>query len=273
MTQQTQAVARPIGALQKALSAESVRQQFDNCLSENAGAFIASIIDLVGSNPGLQQCDSNAVIRECLKAATLKLPINSQLGFAWIIPYKVKGVPTPQFQIGYKGLVQLAMRTGQYKVLNADLIYEGEDIKLDRLTGKVEISGEATSEKPLGYFAHMELINGFTKTLYMTNETIVNHGKRFSKTWSVPNSAWQTDFDAMALKTVLRRLLSKWGYLSIEMANVLDKVEEPDAEYSLEQEKEHFANQEIIDTGNGTENSGNGTGQIVPVDEEVGPAF
>ena len=236
-------VARPIDRLKYALSVDSVQEQFRNALKDNAGPFIASIIDLYSSDTYLQECDPNQVIMECLKAATLKLPINKQLGFGYIVPYKVKGKATPQFQIGYKGYIQLAMRTGQYKFLNAGIVEEGVKVNRDRLTGAITFEGEPTSDKPQGYFAYMELLNGFSKTIYMSREEVIAHAKRYSKSFSSDSSAWKSNFDEMAIKTVLRLLLSKFGILSTDMISAFTSDTEPDIEEEIAQE----ANGEVID--------------------------
>ncbi|WP_422444312.1 recombinase RecT [Thermoanaerobacterium sp. DL9XJH110] len=244
MTNEVTKVARPMDKLKTVLSAESVKQQFENALKENAGAFIASIIDLYGSDKDLQECDPSAVVMEALKAATLKLPINKQLGFAYIVPYKGK----PQFQLGYKGYIQLAMRTGQYRHLNTGIVYEGMKVTRNILTGEITISGEPTSEKPQGYFAYMELLNGFSKTVYMTREEIIAHAKRYSRSYGTAGSAWNSNFDEMALKTVVRQLLSKYGILSTDMVTALTSTrEEEDIEAEVEREVAANANQEVID--------------------------
>jgi recombination protein RecT len=237
----------PMQRLKDALNTESVMEQFRNALQENAGAFVASIIDLYGSDTYLQQCNPNAVIMEALKAATLKLPINKQLGFAFIVPYKKNGVLIPQFQLGYKGYIQLAMRTGQYKHLNAGIIYEGMKIIDHVLSGEAEITGEPTSDKPQEYFAYMELLNGFTKTLHMTRNKIICHAKKYSKSYNSKFSAWETNFDEMAIKTVIRLLLSKYGMLSTEMVNALTQDTDEDMEAQVANEVEAEANQEVID--------------------------
>lgn len=233
-----------IQKLKGVLSADSVQQQFKNALKENAGAFVASVIDLYGSDSYLQQCDPNAVVMEALKAATLKLPINKQLGFAYIVPYK--GVP--QFQLGYKGYIQLAMRTGQYKHLNAGVVYEGVEVKRDILTGEIEFLGEPTSDKAIGYFTYFELINGFRKTLYMTREEVIAHAKRYSPSFNFKTSAWKTNFDEMATKTVTRLLLSKYGIMSVDMANAIaNDMDAETAEAKVEDEIKENANAEVID--------------------------
>jgi recombination protein RecT len=222
---ETRAV-KPVERLKAILYADSVQEQFQNVLKENAGAFIASIIDLYNTDKTLQACDPKAVVMETLKAASLKLPINKQLGFAYIIPYKDgrTGQYVPTFQLGYKGYIQLAMRTGAYKYINADIVYEGELVKHDKLTGEIVIDPEKRmSDKKIGYFAYIETLNGFRKTLYMSIEEVTKHAQRYSKSYGSKNSVWATDFDAMALKTVLRLLLSKYGIMSIEMQTALSE--------------------------------------------------
>lgn len=236
---------KPIDKLKLTLSAESVKEQFQNALGKNSDTFIASIIDLYNTDKSLQECDTNQVVMEALKAAVLNLPINKALGYAYILNFKNKGVPTPTFIIGYKGLIQLAMRTGQYKYINADVVYEGEISGRDKLTGAIDFSGEKKSDKVIGYFAHIELLNGFRKTLYVTVEEVAKHAKKYSPAIKYNNSVtvqslmklagkdpsgigWLGDFDSMAIKTVLRELLSKYGYLSIEMQSAIAQDIETD---------------------------------------------
>lgn len=214
------AVAKPIERLKNILAAQSVREQFESVLKENSGAFVASIIDLYNTDRTLQMCNPKNVVMEALKAASLKLPINKQLGFAWIVPYRdgKTGQYIPTFQLGYKGYIQLCMRTGAYRYINADVVYEGELVKHDKLTGEIEIDPtKRTSDKKIGYFAFIETLNGFRKTLYMTVEEVTKHAQQFSKSFNSKNSVWASDFDAMALKTCLRLLLSKYGIMSVEM--------------------------------------------------------
>lgn len=214
------APAKPIDRLKNILATESVKEQFENVLKENSGAFVASIIDLYNTDKTLQMCDPKNVVMEALKAASLKLPINKQLGFAWIVPYRdgrsKQYIPT--FQLGYRGYIQLAMRTGAYRYINADIVYAGELVKRDKLTGEIVLDeGQRISDEKVGYFAYIETINGFRKTLYMTTEQIIEHAKKYSKSYGKPNNAWATNFDDMALKTCLRQLLSKYGIMSVEM--------------------------------------------------------
>jgi recombination protein RecT len=237
----------PVQRLKNALNAESVQEQFRNALADSAPLFIASLIDVYGSDRTLQECEPGAVIMEALKAATLRLPINKNLGFAYIVPYRNKGKAEPQMQIGYKGLIQLAMRTGEYRYLNADVVYEGELKSYDKLTGHLDLSGERKGDKVVGYFAYLELLNGFSKAVYWTKEQVIEHAKRFSKSYASQYSPWQTDFDSMALKTVLRNLITKWGIMSIEMVQAVDRDIEADAQRDVNE----FANSEVMDIDEG----------------------
>lgn len=207
----------PVDRLKMALNSQSVMEQFKNALQDGAQLFTASLIDIYTNDKNLQECTPGSVIMEALKAATLRLPINKNLQFAYIIAYKGK----PEFQLGYRGLVQLAIRTGQYKYLNAGIIYEGQSYESDYLTGSVKITGFPTSENPIAYFAHLELLNGFTKTLCWSKEKVDAHAKRYSKSYRLPSSPWQTNFDGMATKTMLRNLLGKYGILSVEMIGAM----------------------------------------------------
>lgn len=235
--------------LKAIISTESVQEQFKNALKDGAPLFIASLIDIYGNDTYLQNCEPQAVIMEALKAATLKLPINKSLGFAYIVPYKNKGVQEPQFQIGYKGYIQLAMRTGQYKYINADVVCEGELKGHNKLTGEVDLSGDPKSDSIIGYFAYIETVNGFRKPLYWSKDKVLAHAKRYSKSFSRDTSAWKTNFDEMALKTMLRNLLSKYGVMSVEMMNAFssDTGDERSCEAKVEDEIKGNANGDIID--------------------------
>ncbi len=213
------------------LNNQTIRAQLKNSLKENAGAFMSSMIDLYASDTYLQNCDPEKVALECIKAAALKLPISKALGFAYVVPYDGK----PTFTIGYKGLIQLAMRTGQYRTINADVVYEGEYVGGDKLTGEIDLSGEKTSDKIIGYFCYIELINGFSKTLYMTKEQVETWAKRYSPSAKKGTfSPWVSEFDKMAQKTVIRRLISTYGAMSMEMQNVVDEDLDNEAKVNRE---------------------------------------
>ena len=151
-----------------------------------------------------------------MTAATMKLPINPNLGFAYIIPYKNRGHMEAQFQMGWKGFVQLAMRTGQYKTINAGPVYDGQIEDIDFITGEI-VRGRKKSDTVIGYVAYFQLVNGFSKTLYMSKEDCMKHAQEFSKSYKYGGGVWKTNFDAMATKTVLKQLISKYGIMSIDM--------------------------------------------------------
>lgn len=245
------AAPKKVDVLKGILNAPSVMEQFRNALKANATTFVASVIDLYNSDSNLQLCEPKAVVMEALKAAVLHLPINKALGYAYIIAYnntkKIKDeqgvekyvkVMEPTFQLGYKGYIQLAMRTGQYRTLNADVVYEGELRKVSKLTGEIAFDGDKKSDKVVGYFCYFELLNGFAKTLYMSVDQMARHAKTHGKgikkettleqlialaTMPVSDDSktvgWLGNFHSMGIKTVIRLLLSKYGYLSVEMQN------------------------------------------------------
>lgn len=203
--------------------------RMNNMLGQNTGTFLASVLDLYTSDATLCKCNPNEVMQEAMKAAALHLPVVKSLGFAYIVPFKDKnGIQHPNFVLGYKGYIQLCMRTGHYKTINAGAIYEGEKVIDNRITGEVRIEGEATSDKAIGYFAHFSTINGFEKTEYWSKERVIRHASAKSKSWKIQSSPWHTDFDAMAEKTLLRHLLSRYGELSVEIINALTNDTEDD---------------------------------------------
>ena len=236
---------KPVARLKAIISSNSVQEQFKNALQEGAPLFVASLIDIYGNDTYLQKCEPQAVVMEALKAATLKLPINKNLGFAYIVPY----AGSPQMQIGYKGYIQLAMRTSQYRFINADVVLEGELKGHNKITGEIDLTGEATSDKIVGYFAYIETVNGFKKPLYWSKEKVTAHAKRYSKSYNSKTSAWQTNFDEMALKTMLRNLLSHYGVMSVEMVNAFtaDVGDERTSEAQAQDEINANANSETID--------------------------
>lgn len=232
-------------AIRKTITGACMQAMIQQRIGEKAGVFTTSLLDLIGDNTALQKCDVNLVIKEAIKAPALDLPINNNLGFAYIIPYGNK----PSFQVGYKGFIQLAIRTGQYKHLNADAVYEGEEILVDKIRGTMSVTGTPKSDKIIGYFAYMELINGFEKAIFWTKEKVVEHGKKFSKSFNSNSSPWKSDFDAMAKKTLLKSLISKYGPLSIEMTSALgsDASDFKRHDAIVQDEIDANANQEYID--------------------------
>jgi len=201
-------------AISALLSQDSIKKRFEQVLGKKAAGFMSSVISAVNANNELKKANPITVVSAAAVAASLDLPINPSLGFAHIVPYKRDGVPIAQFQMGWRGYVQLGMRSGQYRTLNVCTVYEGELVHSNRFTGEMNFDEKGrTSENIIGYVAYFKLLNGFEKYLYMTVEQARAHGKRYSKSYDHKNGKWQTDPDAMGMKTVLKMLLSKFGLL------------------------------------------------------------
>jgi recombination protein RecT len=261
----TQIATRPVDRLKTVMASPSVQQQFQNALDKNSNLFVASLIDLYASDTYLQQCEPAQVVAEALKAATLKLPINKSLGFAYIVPYKKQGTQIPQFQLGYKGMIQLAMRSGIYKYLNADVVYEGEYRGYSKLTGNLDLDGEKKSDIVIGYFAYIESVNGFKKSVFCTREDMEKHAQKYSKAYNRDSSPWQTEFDQMAIKTMLRRLLSKYGLMTVDMADGMQAENDFEEEYRTQANSvplDMITQQPPTETGNG-ETIDHQTGEVI----------
>ena len=210
------------------MQSEGVQKKFSELLGAKSKGFITSVMSVVSGNTNLSKAEPNSIYMAAMMAASLDLPINQNLGFAYIIPYGDKA----QFQIGVKGLIQLAQRSGQFKNISVTPVYDGQIKSEDPLRGYEFDWTNKKSTKIIGYAAYFSLLNGFEKTLFMTTEQVQSHGKKYSKTFSSQYGTWQTDFDAMAQKTVLKQLLSKFAPLSIDMqkATVADQAVINDAE-------------------------------------------
>lgn len=213
---------------------EDVRKKFEEMLGKRAPQFITSVLQIASSNSLLKNAEPLSIYNAAAVAATLDLPLNNSLGFAWIVPFSGKA----QFQIGWKGLVQLAQRTGQYKRINVVEVYANQFEEWNSLTE--ELVADFTIEGKgdiVGYCAYFQLLNGFEKYVYWSRERVLSHGRKYSKTFS--NGPWKTDENAMCKKTVLKNALSQWGILSIEMQNafkadqaVVTNAETLDVEYT-----------------------------------------
>ena len=217
-----------VKSLSTFLNSDQIKNKFTEIMGKKGVGFISSVLSAVNSNSLLQNADQNSIYTAALMAATLDLPINQNLGLAYIIGYNTKQADgtykvMAQFQIGYKGFKQLAMRSGQFKTLHETVVKEGEIINHDRLTGSMKFnwiqdSSERLSKKTIGYISYFELLNGFSSIFYMTKEEAENHGKKYSQNYKKYGTGlWKDEFDAMALKTVIKLNLSKNAPLSIEM--------------------------------------------------------
>ncbi len=208
---------------------KSIQERFEKLLGKKAQGFITSVLQTVNSNGLLQTADPQTVLNASATAAALDLPINNSLGYAYIIPYNTKQADgsyktVAQFQLGYKGFIQLAQRSGQFVRINASDVREGEIDNRDRLSGDIsfnwiEDETERNAKPVIGYVSYFRLSNGFESTLFMSVDEMSQHGTKYSKTFK--KGLWQTDFDTMAKKTVIKLNLSKNAPLSIEMQNAI----------------------------------------------------
>lgn len=226
--EQTTAVATQNGVATTQMTAkklfdqDQVKQKFQELLGKRSTAFITSVLQIVASNDLLAKAEPSSVYHAAAVAATLDLPLNNALGFAYIIPFNKwekdgNQRTLAQFQIGYKGLIQLAQRSGQFKTISAAPIYEGQLVESDPLMGFRFDFTKKESDTVIGYAAYFSLLNGFEKTLYMTIDDLNKHGLRFSQTFKKGYGLWKDDFHSMAIKTTLKLLLAKYAPLSVEM--------------------------------------------------------
>jgi recombination protein RecT len=224
---ETQIIKKEKTALQTMLSQENVVNQFREVLKDKAPAFIASIAEVGMTMPDVAKYNPSSIIRAALVAATLNLPINKSLGFAWVVPYGQGPKAEAQFQMGWKGYVQLGQRTGQYKTMNVLYIHKNQFKSWSALTETFEGDVDAEPEGPvIGFLFYFETITGFRKTIYKSRESLIAHGRKFSKAFNSQSGAWKNFPDEMCAKTLIKMALSKWGPLSVEMgkANQADQA-------------------------------------------------
>lgn len=241
--------------LQAAIMGAATKKRFEEMLGKKAPGFLSSLLTVVNNNALLAKASTASVLAAAGKAAALDLPIEPSLGQAYIVPFKGQA----QFTIGYKGVIALAQRSGLMKSIVMTPVYEGEIQNWNRFTESYE-QGERTSDAIVGYFARFELVNGFAKATYWTKDEVIAHAKRFSKSFG--NGPWQTDFDAMACKTVLLSIMKTYAPMSLEMQTAFsadEKVARVDAD------GEHFEDieAEVIKTEEGQTVDAE-TGEVLP---------
>lgn len=218
------------------MNTPAMKKKFTDILHEKSDSFMGSLMTLVGGDNYLSQAEPMTIIASALKAATMDLPIDKNLGYAYVVPFnrseKVgnKWIKhnEAQFILGYKGYIQLAQRSGQYKALNALAIYDGQLIDWNPLTEEFTFDYKAKlSDEVIGYVGFFELLNGFKKTVYWTKQEIESHRIKNAKGYDKEklSGAWVDNYDSMAIKTVLRNMLSKWGLLSVEMQSAITSDE------------------------------------------------
>lgn len=216
---------------------DAVSTRLNDLLGKRAPQFVTSLVAAANANKALNGCKAESVISAALIAASMDLPINQNLGFAYLIPYKNKDGEVCQFQMGYKGFIQLAQRSGFYKTINASEVKEGEIVNFDRLSGEIEfkwIEYQVEREKAptVGFVAYFRLLNSFEKSFYMTVEELNKHAKKYSKNFAKYGSGlWSDDFDSMAKKTVLKLLISKYGPLNTQLQKAIQEDQTVDGEY------------------------------------------
>ena len=246
MTQVTTTQNKP-ATIKSFFDNPQVAKRFEDIIGDKTRSiqFVSSVLQIANGNNYLKNADPLTIYNAALMAATLNLPINQNLGFAYIVPYnnKKENRQEAQFQIGYKGVIQLAQRSGQYKSINVTEIYENQFKSFNYLTEELDanFSVQGTG-KIVGYACYLEMISGFQKTTYWTVEQAQSNGRKYSKTFN--NGPWKTDFDAMAKKTVLKNTISKWGILSIEMQTAI-KVDQAILKDDEGNEVEYVDHEEI----------------------------
>lgn len=213
------------------LTNDAVKNQINNVIGGKDGTkFISAVVSAVNNNPALQECTNQSILSAALLGESLRLSPSPQLGQYYMVPFndKVKG-KVAQFQLGYKGYIQLAIRSGQYKKLNVLAIKEGELIRFNPLEEEIEVrliedEEERENAPTVGYYAMFEYTNGFKKAMYWSKKKMEAHALKYSKGYQAKKgyTFWEKDFDGMAYKTMLRQLISKWGIMSIEMASAMD---------------------------------------------------
>lgn len=214
------------------LTQDAVKNQINSIVGGKDGQrFISAIVSAVQTNPSLQECTNQSILSGALLGESLKLSPSPQLGQYYLVPFNnsKEGIKVAQFQLGYKGYIQLAIRSGMYKKLNVLAIKEGELIKFDPLNEEIEVNiieDEEAREnaKTIGYYAMFEYTNGFRKAMYWSKAKMEAHALKYSQGYKANKgyTFWEKDFDGMAYKTMLRQLISKWGIMSIDMQKAYD---------------------------------------------------
>jgi recombination protein RecT len=226
MTDQTAALTR----VNEYFNNDIVRARMADILGQqNAGPYIASVLLVVANNTKLQECSSGSIYSAAMQAATMRLSVDPTAGHAYIIPRKGRAV----FQVGYRGLYFMAMRTGKYRYINVGKVYEGEEVEEDRLTGLHKITGQKTTNRRIGWIGAFEMVNGFAHTVYWTVEEVHAHARRYSQAYDRDDSPWRTETEKMERKTVLANMLKQWGYLDPTDRAALASIEEEQAERQL----------------------------------------
>lgn len=216
--------------IQKLVKDEGFQKEAEKTLGEGTSAFLSSVLSLANSNEALRNLDAVKLYNTCLMAAALRLPFNGNLGQAYIIAYKGE----PQLQIGWKGFMQLAQRSGQFKTIGVNSVHENEISGIDPLTGEIIFDFKLKKEGAIvGYMSYFRLLNGFEKNYYMTRAELEKHALLYSQTYKRKFGVWVDNFDAMAQKTVIKLLLNKYAPLSIDLQKAIEyDQQDADGDYA-----------------------------------------
>ena len=246
-------------SLRDLLKAPAIQNQLSNLLNDRSSQFASSLITLASNDPQLNDAEPMSIISGAMQAAQLSLPLEKQFGFVYLIPFNTKNQQTnqwekkAQFVLGYKGYIQLAQRSGQYSRINVGNVYEGQLKSWNPFREELEFDPLGKeSDEVVGYFGYFQLLNGFEKTVFWTKEQIEDHRIQNNKGKNKQqlSGVWVSNYDAMAQKTVLRSMLSRWGILSTEMQQAILADEEPqyeDTETQVRRDVSENANKELID--------------------------
>lgn len=230
-------------------NADSTKKRFEELLGKKAQGFISSVLQISNNNKLLASADPKTILNAAVTAAALDLPINQNLGYAWIVPYKGQA----QFQMGWKGYVQLALRTGQYTNINVIEVYANQFKSFNTLTEELDSDFSIEPEgEPIGYVCFFKLINGFSKTVFWSKEKVIKHAKKYSQSYGKGKmSPWNDpdQFPEMAKKTVLKNTISKWGIMSIEMQT----AQLADQAVQVEENNFRYVDNETIDVTDSNE--------------------
>ena len=265
------------------LSQDAIKRKINEMVGGKDGQkFITSILSVVSNNPTIAECEKSTILSSALLGEALKLSPSPQLGHYYIVPFNnaKKGIKEAQFQLGYKGYIQLAIRSGQYKNINVVSIKKGELISYNPLTEELEtkfIDDDEIREQTetIGYYAMFELINGFKKSIYWSKKKMLAHAKKYSQGFlndlkkNTKYTFWSKDFDGMAFKTLLRQLISKWGIMSIELQSAFEKdmgVIRDDGKV------DYVDNEDTIGTSTNTEDTETETQKQAEIDASISEA-
>lgn len=252
-----------VASIKGMLARDDIKTRFNDILGKKSSQFMASLVNVVAASPQLKASEPNSIMAAAFVAASFDLPIDSNLGFSAIVPFNKKTCingqwvkqSLAQFQMMYKGYIQLAIRSGEYEKMNCAEVYADELVSYNPITGECrfvddfsacKFRNEGKTDKIIGYYAWFRLRSGFTKELYMSKAEINNHAQKYSQSYRYDindgkqSSRWSTDFDAMAKKTVIKLLLSKWGILSVEMQKA---IEDDQKVYEVDSTEQYSDNQ------------------------------